>query len=496
MSDYFLPPPESSIPIESLDEQNVETQTLDDSTYEPTAYLEQTSDYQQAEAIQGNFETVVDNSTTESAPTVTAAPPDIEQQNPDGTAGQQIMYPDIDLPGQSDTQASQIETTAEPSLEGYPDEGEEPPLPTMKPWETPKVEEITTVTGTESAEPQLPGETITGSQPGSTAEQGSFSQAGEEDRLMEAGVPDREMLPKEKIEQADQISGIGTEGSFTATNVPETIPGVIKPSGTLGDLGEDFSPTGIGESSGGAPQGWGNFPGQEGHGSQKGADYGENFGGSEPHTQGGGPTTSGSGLPVHGYGPGLYGDGSTGKDSKKDEIPELPGMTITVDSPATVGGDVVYTIDILSAETLSECSGMINRISELGDTQSVDLYIVDCGTNGTYTFDPKSGGWSQGQDIDGIQPIPYTGKMFYEGNLEDELKKDYTGGHDEDSGHVLPIVGIDGHGGPETVDPGELDDTGRAYGGINGPPRMYPDSGGALPIDPIPASEAEDEQEG
>ena len=490
MSGIFLPPTENIEPIGEQDVRSMERQALDDATYEPQSYVGMDRDYQQSETIAASFETVVDNAVTESPqeeappdieqqhPETAATPPDIEQQHPETATAQQIVNAEVGLPEFMDTQEEYIEAVAQSEVEA--DDGLEPPHQARDAWDTAKPEAVATVGAAESMEPQLSGDTGTADIPKNVADMSHIAQENAQEGAMEAELPEREMLPKEEAEIAENITGIGTQGAFEATNTPETIPGVGKPAGPLGDFDDNFDVSGFGGSSGGGtPGAWGNFPGQEGHGGQKGADYGENFGSHEPHGQGGGSGTSSSGLPMHNYGPGMYGEGSN-----KDGTPELPGMVIG-------GGDT------LTAEVNEEeCAGAATRVEEVSSFRENDTgtYILDCGGGDVYIYDGSTKTWTSqyGQDIDGTQPIPYTGKMFYEGNPEEELKKDHTGGHDEDSGHVMPMVSIDGHDqGPGRADPGELDDTGRAYGGISGTPKMHPDSGGALPIDPIPASQAD-----
>jgi hypothetical protein len=59
--------PENTNPIESQIEsgesRGSEQQSLNDATFEPQSFVEQTSDYKQSEAVQQNFETLVGNTT-------------------------------------------------------------------------------------------------------------------------------------------------------------------------------------------------------------------------------------------------------------------------------------------------------------------------------------------------------------------------------------------------------------------------------------------------
>ena len=54
--------------------EQAEAQKLDDATFEPQAYVEQTGDYRQAEAIQENFTTLMDNTVSATADTSDPAP--------------------------------------------------------------------------------------------------------------------------------------------------------------------------------------------------------------------------------------------------------------------------------------------------------------------------------------------------------------------------------------------------------------------------------------
>ena len=65
---------------------------------------------------------------------------------------------------------------------------------------------------------------------------------------------------------------------------------------------------------------------------------------------------------------------------------------------------------------------------------------------------------------------------------------------DNDTGKVLPDADLDGLDGTTwRADPDSVDDSGRFYGGIFGGGKVYPDSGGARPIDPVRKTEDEAE---
>ena len=99
----------------------------------------------------------------------------------------------------------------------------------------------------------------------------------------------------------------------------------------------------------------------------------------------------------------------------------------------------------------------------------------DNGRTTTYTF----GGDKKANTLDGGSPHPYTGGGFDSSQVKPEKV--------DDTNRVVPKITADGHGDVVARSgPDGTDDTGRFYGGIMGDrTKVYPDSGGARPIDPV-----------
>jgi hypothetical protein len=501
----------------------------------------------------------------------------------------QTIRADIKLPEPWETQEEHIESTVEPARSDYPDDDEEPPLQMMEareadvqPEVSPQMEQtqigampepipqptreahsqvsseikmpqagetqeehIQATSETAASEPvesipiQLPGE----AQPASKANLGAGlrqpAQAGEAAGDGQAGLPQREALPKEMPEQADQIAGVGAQGAFAAKSVSKEIPG-----GMLGDMAEDSAlPGGFdavenylkGLPQSGATKGSTGYPG----GTQGSTGY-----------SGGHSTTSGSSGT--GTQTGWENQGGYMGKPQEDTGHETSGQTVddiynefynyckdaydSGDRPDD--GDVSGWVAAKAADFFEErggdstLTGILREMAENKEGKDPDggITVTRLTTDGE--SDGKKGGGSDdngddggddgddddddGDDDGGDDDDDDGGDDDGGDDDDDDGGGDDGGDDDDDSDSAMSEEGGDDSGKHAPIlasvpYKGEKDDTGQRPGIFGGPGdggdsdgddtggkegiplggagRIYPDSGGALPIDPIPASE-------
>jgi hypothetical protein len=141
------------------------------------------------------------------------------------------------------------------------------------------------------------------------------------------------------------------------------------------------------------------------------------------------------------------------------------------------------------------CDRAASKLSELvklrgGSGNTDDVGLVCTTKDGEYIYDIKTDSTTKyyfpknkQQEPDDSNPTPYLG-----GSMGPVLPE-----KDNDTGKVLPDADLSGFdAGIWKAEPGDVDDSGRFYGGIKGDDgKYYPDSGGARPIDPKRKTEDE-----
>jgi len=389
-------------PIESSgeagDARAAQLQALDDATLEPGAYIEQTSTFAEAEAVQADFVALVDTSLrTVSEGSETMSPVGVDKSIVAGLPG---PLPDV-AEGAAETPLA--DTAREAGYEAGP----------------------------ERLDVQLP-------------------------------------------EQAEPLTGVGNQGNMDASKgidigVPLDMP-LPEDLVTGGDVGQ-----------GSAPDVIGNIPGHQGQtDGTSGMDVNP-FGVPDMPTSGG-PTSSGSGLPM--------GGGMGTKASPLDDAVSAAMNAIKValspvitDSKEGCSKAADYAVELaLYADTPPNPVGKtfisftcIQVKEDSSHKLSIQSYDITANSL-TYDMRPSS---KYKEEPDDSNPTPYTGGRM--------LPPGYTPPSDDDTPRMTFKITNDGMGDVTwKVDPDSPADTGRFYGGImGGHPPLHPDSGGARPIDPV-----------
>jgi hypothetical protein len=143
------------------------------------------------------------------------------------------------------------------------------------------------------------------------------------------------------------------------------------------------------------------------------------------------------------------------------------------------------------------CNSTGQRMYDAANTSSSTggsgMSIVNCGKGKGVRMSWDSSGVKvqiMEYNVDGGSPMPYTGN--WSGGKSDPKDPGTIGGADKenDNGKLMPVLrhggrGYQGGGGNGTEDPSPWDD-GNWYGGIFSGGGVHTDSGGGLPIDPLP----------
>jgi hypothetical protein len=193
-------------------------------------------------------------------------------------------------------------------------------------------------------------------------------------------------------------------------------------------------------------------------------------------------SSSGGGAPVHGYGPASKGDGSIFGWLETSPSGETSGHSGTSNDNCGSTTERLVTVAEGSVSNGGSGTGIVSCGGNTG-------FTVSWGTKDGSTF-VKVGKY--GNTIDGGSPMPYTGN--WSGGKYQPGDPGTIGGKngENDSGRLMPVVRNSGMGyqggggGGNSTDGTSVWDDGNWYGGIFGGGGVFPESGGALPIDPIP----------
>lgn len=300
--------------------------------------------------------------------------------------------------------------------------------------------------------------------------------ADRENREVEAGAQaavsdgpqrlDAGPLPTDAADLPEARAEPGAEGSMPggagSPGGPMNVPDVEALIKGQGDVSGASGPTYVG-----------NIPGHGGSqfGSRGGMPGG--FEGMPDLPDGSGEMPSGGGFSSSGGGLGIRLGGSGAAEG------DVSDPVATAMQAALEAAVAAVKSEPACKETADRIQGQLGSIEypsdqwtvRCGDSVEIEYTVTAFGVHG-----PKIRQVQQGPD-DG-NPTPYTGRFGTTGLPTPEKAND--------TGRVLPDADLGGFGGNVwRADIDHTDDTGRFYGGImSGPVKVYPDSGGARPIDP------------
>lgn len=415
---------------EGAEPRAVEARNLDAATLEPRTYVERTGDFEKAEAVQKEFEAVTEN----------AAAPAKEAPGPG----------DVGMIGDKGHQAD----------EPGDGRGQDVELP---------------------AEPRLPAAKVEAAQlhqEEAEVERAARAEFSEAPTKMEPGV-----RPEAAADLPEARAEPGAAGPMPA--------GAGSPGGPMNVPDAEALIAGQGSVSGGTgPTYVGNIPG---HGGSQFGSRGGTPGGFDgmpdlPDASGempasGGFSSSGGGAPVR-----MGGGGRADGEGKVDINKVLKRLEEMYDFFTAQDNLPACEAAAQRAQNLVELDKGVSP-KDAGGTPKKEAHLV-CMVgiaNGptlrleySITADDisRKSSWVR-EEPDDSNPTPYTGRFgtgFVPRNPDSK----------DDAGQVLPGADPGAFGGDVwRTDIDHTDDTGRFYGGImSGPIKVYPDSGGAKPIDP------------
>jgi hypothetical protein len=424
--------------------ESAQTRELDDATFEPSMRIEQTGDYKQSEAIQADFSAVVVNTAAASVENIASINTPALHDEGLPVKGRVAPKEDGELGIKIDPDTGQI---SGPSANSG---GK---------------------TGMPVNDTAVMQETDAGLALGHTTDGIGNTPPRRMAPVDDRGEPTRMPIGPWISDEPPTIKGSGkgaAEGSKAPTG-PENLADQHFADYALDALGYGM----IGFKSG--AKGGAHGIGAKGH-------AGQTMGGLTIDAEGEskGHSSSGGGAPAHGYGPGLKGEGS------------FFSWMQTSPGGQTDGG---------SGTSNDNCGSTTERMADAARGSAASggsgAGIVSCGGNSGFTvsWGTKDGSpyvkvGTYGNTIDGGSPTPYTGN--WSGGKYQPGDPGTIGGKngENDSGRLMPVIrnsgmGYQGGGGGGNDSPSVWDD-GNWYGGIFGGGDVYTDSGGALPIDPIP----------
>ncbi|MBN2387079.1 MAG: hypothetical protein JXB85_08665 [Anaerolineales bacterium] len=472
--------------LETGEALSTEQQALDDTTLNPRAYVEQTGDYQPAEAIQATLAEFTKNET--------------------GAAGNDGVPPLL-IPRPED----QGIIGSQPRIRGDLDQaitasGDEPEGDDATPINLPgpQAASVTDFGATPLPIPYVAGHPEQsgriGVDPLTGKEFGGEEQEGHPPEPLDLN---HDLSPEHFMDTSEMDTGIGQMpkmrqdlSNLTATAsqdkeedgkneaTPITLPGPEGMASVEADAASQADPHRLTPDA--LPEQAKDFAGEDIHGMVDkskgpgtGPNLGQKMGPGKNMGLGTGPGTSGSGPDRIGNQPGMTMPGGKGPGS-----PSAPTKGSKGGSSSSESGPPINTGTVPGGGGKSREPGAPAGVDQKAwgkHQRSLDVQAMEKGsttvkdkdTGDTYTI--GSGGvWRkqeddpeippQGDPIDGMSPMPYTGK-----SSGSKPEPHVVGGRDIESGKFTPIVSIGGKtvGGTGTVGPDDLDDSGKFYGGIS-----------------------------